>query len=59
MLKTAFAGFEWDDGNLRKCRKHGVSIQEIELLTHAETMIKPDPRIPAREARFLAIGRTQ
>ena len=58
--KTAFSGFEWDAGNRGKCQKHGVSIQEIEhVLTHAETLITPDPKSPARESRFLAIGRTR
>lgn len=58
--KTPFSGFEWDAGNREKCRKHGVSIQEIEhVLTHAETLIAPDPKSPAGESRFLAIGRTQ
>jgi uncharacterized DUF497 family protein len=60
MRKTAFSGFEWDEGNRRKCQKHGVSIQEIEhVLTHAETLITPDPKNPAGEPRFLAIGRTR
>lgn len=60
MRKTAFSGFEWDDGNRRKCQKHGVSIPEIEhVLAHAETLIAPDPKNSAGEPRFLAIGRTQ
>ncbi len=60
MRKTAFSEFEWDEGNRRKCQKHGVSIQEIEhVLTHAETLITPDPKNPSGEPRFLAIGRTQ
>ena len=28
------AGFDWDDGNREKCRKHGVSLAEIEALFH-------------------------
>ena len=60
MLKTAFSGFERDEGNRGKCQKHGVSIQEIEhVLMHAETLITPDPKNPAGEPRFLAIGRTR
>jgi len=60
MAKTAFSGFEWDEGNREKCRKHGVSIQEIEhVLAHAETLIRPDPKDSAGEARFLGIGRSQ
>lgn len=60
MAKTSFRGFEWDDGNHKKCQKHGASIAEIEhVLTHAETLIRPDPKNPKSEPRFLAIGRTQ
>ena len=25
-------GFDWDDGNIDKCQKHGMSIFEIESL---------------------------
>jgi uncharacterized DUF497 family protein len=60
MPKASFSGFEWDEGNCRKCRKHGVSIAEIEhVLTHAETLITPDRKNSQSETRFLAIGRTQ
>jgi uncharacterized DUF497 family protein len=30
-----FDGFDWDHGNRDKCRKHGVSIGEIESLLTA------------------------
>ena len=60
MRKTSFFGFEWDEGNRQKCQKHGVSIIEIEhVLTHAETLITPDPKNLRSEPRLLAIGRTQ
>ena len=26
------SGFDWDDGNIQKCQKHKVSIEEIEAL---------------------------
>jgi uncharacterized protein len=57
--KTAFPGFAWDHGNLRKCQKHGVSISEIEhVLAHSETLIMPDVKSSDVEPRYLAIGRT-
>ena len=60
MPKTSFSGFAWDDGNRRKCQKHGVQITEIEyVLAHAETLVVPDPKNMQVEARFLAIGRTE
>ncbi len=60
MRRAAFSGVEWDEGNRRKCQKHGVSSAEIEhVLTHAETLITPDPKNFPSEQRFLAIGRTR
>jgi uncharacterized protein len=60
MLKASFSGLDGDEGNRRKCQKHGVSIAEIEhVLAHAETLITPDPKNSRNETRFLAIGRTQ
>jgi uncharacterized DUF497 family protein len=60
MRKAVFSAVEWDQGNRRKCEKHGVSSAEIEyVLTHAETLITPDPNNFRSEQRFLAIGRTQ
>jgi uncharacterized protein len=37
-----FAGFEWDDANRQKCRKHGVSGAEIESLFSGVVFIAPD-----------------
>jgi predicted DNA binding CopG/RHH family protein len=31
-MAVPVAGFEWDDGNRRKCQVHGVSIAEIEAM---------------------------
>jgi len=40
-----FAGFDWDDGNRRKCRRHGVSTADIEfVLAKGATLIVPDMR---------------
>jgi uncharacterized protein len=51
-----FAGFDWDQGNRIKCRKHGVSIAEIEAMFAGTVMIASDPAHSAREERFKAIG---
>jgi uncharacterized DUF497 family protein len=29
-MGDALAGFDWDDGNRKKCQKHGVTLDEIE-----------------------------
>ena len=55
-----FAGFDWDDGNRRKCRRHGVSTADIEfVLAKGATLIVPDMRNSVIEPRFLGIGRTE
>ena len=52
-------GFEWDDGNRRKCRKHGVSLEEIEAMFHQPLSVFPDPAHSPDEERFKAIGKSQ
>jgi uncharacterized DUF497 family protein len=51
-------GFDWDEGNRRKCQKHGVSIEEIEELLLSEPMVAPDVKHSKDEQRFIAAGRT-
>jgi uncharacterized protein len=57
MLSGA-AGFDWDQGNRDKCRKHGVSLAVIESLFHGSLAMVPDPAHSAKEERFKAAGRT-
>jgi uncharacterized DUF497 family protein len=52
------SGFDWDEGNRAKCRKHGVSIAQIEALFARNPRIAPDPRHSADEDRLIAVGRT-
>ena len=53
-----FDGFDWDTGNSDKCRKHGVSIVEIESLFAGLTLVGPDARHSVVEKRFRAVGAT-
>ena len=53
-----FDGFEWDDGNLDKCQKHGVPLAEIEALFQGKIHVFPDIGHSKVESRFLAIGQT-
>ena len=53
-----FYGFDWDTGNLEKCRKHGVSVDEIESVFAGPTVILPDEMNSAVERRFRAVGQT-
>jgi uncharacterized DUF497 family protein len=50
-------GFDWDDGNGRKCGKHGVSREEIEQVLLGSPAVMPDPH--PDEPRMRAIGKTQ
>jgi uncharacterized DUF497 family protein len=52
-----FDGFDWDEGNREKCRKHGVSLQEIEELFDIDPIILPDIAHSHAEQRFYAVGR--
>lgn len=52
------SGFDWDDGNKEKCRKHGVGLEEIEELFGYEVTLFPDLDHSDVEERFKAIGKT-
>ncbi len=51
-------GFDWDQGNRAKCKKHGLSTSVIESLFTRPLAILPDAAHSQRERRFRAIGRT-
>lgn len=50
------ARFDWDSGNLLKCQKHGVTIEEIEHLFRAGARILPSPVTVGGETRHIAVG---
>lgn len=57
---TLLAGFEWDDGNVRKSRdKHDVSQAEAEQVFFNEPLVvAPDARHSQQESRSHALGQT-
>jgi uncharacterized DUF497 family protein len=55
-MDMQFDGFDWDEGNRRKCQKHGVSIAEIESLFDRSILVGPDAAHSAVEQRFRAMG---
>ncbi|HKX11061.1 MAG TPA: BrnT family toxin [Stellaceae bacterium] len=57
-MNERIAGFEWDEANREKCRKHGVSPAEIESTFHRPIAVFPDPAHSRSETRFKAIGKT-
>ncbi len=50
-------GFDWDEGNSQKCRKHGISTAQIETLFSRPVMMLPDTAHSGTEKRFWAIGK--
>jgi len=57
-MNARVAGFDWDRGNREKCRRHGVSIREIESAFEKPIAVVPDPAHSRAEERFIAIGTT-
>ncbi len=52
-----FSGFDWDEGNIEHCRKHGLTIPEIEhALNFGALVILPDVEHPGMEQRQIAAG---
>lgn len=49
-------GFDWDEGNIDKCCKHGVSIADIENIFRNNPRIAPDTKHSKQEQRLIAIG---
>ena len=57
-MEAEFAGFDWDAGYYEKCRKHGISVAEIESVFERTLMILPDQPHSVIERRYKAIGKT-
>jgi uncharacterized protein len=57
-MKESVDGLNWDEANREKCRKHGVSLEEIETAFRGPMRVFPDPAHSATETRYLGIGRT-
>lgn len=51
-------GFDKDDGNRPKCRKHGLSREEIESFFRMDITVYDDVSHSHAELRFKAIGQT-
>lgn len=49
-------GFDWDHGNREKCRRHGVTITEIEAVFASPVMMREDHLHSLHEPRLWAIG---
>lgn len=57
-MTETVAGFNWDDGNREKCRKHGVTVEEVESAFRGGSLrMYPDPAHSTTETRYLGIAR--
>ncbi|MGH9947241.1 MAG: BrnT family toxin [Pyrinomonadaceae bacterium] len=53
---TTVSGFDWDDANIEKCKKHGLSVKLIEELFSRDIFILGDESHSEIETRYIAIG---
>ena len=51
-------GFDWDKGNISKCQKHGLTVDEIESLFNNNPMMDVNIKHDLKEQRIQAIGKT-
>lgn len=57
---SRIVGFDWDEGNVRKNEKHGVTQSEVEQVFFRQPLIlAPDPAHSLVEHRYHALGRTE
>lgn len=59
MRHAQVSGFQWDEGNQEKCRKHGISEDVIEDVFTRPVMIVHDDGHSGDETRFKAIGKSR
>jgi uncharacterized protein len=57
-MKLPIAGFEWDEGNVSKCQKHGLAVSEIEhfLRQDDNTIVADFKHSGQQEQRLIAAG---
>ena len=59
-MKLQFSGFEWDDGNLRHCQKHGLSQKQVEhFLQQDNLLVAPALLHTQLEERYLAVSQAR
>jgi uncharacterized protein len=57
MLAFLAAGFDWDEGNLAKCQKHGLAVDDIEAVFKGALQVAADEKHSTAETRYYVIGR--
>ncbi len=56
--RESVGGFDWDAGNIEKCRQHGLSLEEVESLFRRRIDVFPDVDHSDAETRYLGLGVT-
>ncbi len=51
-------GFDWDDANVYKISKHGLSVEVVEEFFSRKVLILPDSKHSGQETRMLAFGKS-
>jgi uncharacterized DUF497 family protein len=56
-MKIQTLGFDWDSGNRRKCRKHGLRLEDIEkFFRQSSLFVMPAIHHSRSEERYIAFG---
>jgi uncharacterized DUF497 family protein len=56
-MKIQTLGFDWDSGNRRKCRKHGLHLDDIEkFFRQSSLFVMPEIHHTRSEERYIAFG---
>ena len=59
-MKIQTLGFDWDSGNKRNCRKHGLRLGDIEeFFRQPKLLIMSDMHHSRLEERYIAYGQTR
>ncbi len=51
-----FDGFDWDEGNIKKVIKHGLTLEEVENFFLAGVLVFNDIKHSHKENRHIAVG---
>lgn len=59
MMNLGIDGFDWDSGNSKKIKTHGLSREDIEAFFQQESVyVTPDIKHSQKEERYLAVGQS-
>lgn len=56
IVKLKFHGFDWDNGNLSKLKKHRIEVEMVESCFFRDVLLYQDEIHSKGEDRFIAIG---